>query len=160
MEFPRPSVISGKRDFWRKALKGYRIAQNDLNPIPKKSPRILYAKSFESRMQRKHGGRGKFIESISIIIRGKITPQSALWREFLKKICAFNYKNRRIFVSNALNGYQVGVLDSDEKLLPVYFCELFVRYFDTSTFTFSQKNDWYQLTISIKSTSYVVTLFC
>lgn len=119
--------ISGNLDMHQKIFDVWKNEYNKERPhesLDMNTPASVYKKS-----------KRKFTEFEEIGYPEGIIPRH------INNRGAFNYKNRRIFVSNALNGYQVGVLDSDEKLLPVYFCELFLGYLDTSTFTFSKNND-------------------
>lgn len=52
----------------------------------------------------------------------------------------FNFHARRIFVSNAFNGFEIGILDNKDTVLKVYFCEQYIGTLDTETYVFQPKS--------------------
>ena len=53
----------------------------------------------------------------------------------------FCLKQRRIFISNALNGFDIGIKDSNEEFRDVYFCEILIGQLDMKTLSFVAKTD-------------------
>lgn len=51
-----------------------------------------------------------------------------------------NYKGRHVFISNAFNGFDVGIHDTGKSKLPVYFCEHCIGFVDLDSYTFIEKS--------------------
>ena len=119
--------ISGNLKLHQKVFDVWRQEYNEERPheaLKMKTPASIYRKSIKS--YRQYSG----IEYPDGFISRKVHDKGI-----------FCLKERRIFFSNALTGFDIGIKEAGENLRDLYFCETYLGQLDLISLTFSSKTD-------------------